>query len=55
MEKEVVTNNPVWEVKSDSGKTYKVELIGAKYVCNCVGYSYRGACKHSDQIKKEQK
>ena len=46
---------PSWKVKSDSGKSYKVELIGGKYVCNCIGYSYRGTCKHSDQIKKEQK
>ena len=52
-EQEITT--PHWKVKSDSGKTYTVELIGNKYVCNCVGYSYRGTCKHSDQIKKEQK
>lgn len=55
VEPEVVTNNPVWEVKSDSGKTYKVELNSGKYVCNCIGYSYRGSCKHSEQIRKEQK
>ena len=54
VEKEVVSNNPQWEVKSDSGKSYKVELIAGKYVCNCIGYSYRGTCKHSDQIRKEQ-
>jgi len=33
----------------------QVELIAGKYVCNCIGYSYRGSCKHSEQIKKEQK
>ena len=52
-EKEITS--PHWQVKSESGKTYTVELIGGKYVCNCIGYSYRGTCKHSDQIKKEQK
>jgi len=45
---------PNWQVKSESGKTYIIELIGGKYHCNCVGYGYRGKCKHSEQIKKEQ-
>jgi hypothetical protein len=45
---------PNWQVVSDSGKTYTVELIGGKYHCNCVGYSYRGSCKHSKQIKEAQ-
>jgi hypothetical protein len=55
VEPEQELTTPHWKVKSDSGKTYTVELIGGKYVCNCVGYSYRGSCKHSEQIKKEQK
>jgi hypothetical protein len=42
---------PNWKVKSDSGKEYTVELISGKYHCNCVGYGYRGKCKHSDSIK----
>ena len=44
---------PNWKVKSDSGKEYTVELISGKYHCNCVGYGYRGKCKHSESIKKE--
>ena len=55
IEAEPKSDFPNWQVKSDSGKTYTVELIGGKYHCNCIGYAYRGACKHSDQIKKEQK
>jgi hypothetical protein len=47
-------NVPNWQVKSDSGKTYMVTLESGKYQCNCVGYSYRGKCKHSDEIKKAQ-
>ena len=43
---------PNWKVKSDSGKEYIVELISGKYHCNCVGYGYRGKCKHSDGIKE---
>lgn len=51
---EVKSDLPNWQVKSDSGKTYTIELSNGKYRCNCVGYSYRGTCKHSDQIQKEQ-
>lgn len=47
-------NTPHWSVKSDSGKTYTVTLESGKYTCNCIGYAYRGACKHSKQIKEEQ-
>ena len=47
-------NTPHWSVKSDSGKTYTVTLESGKYQCNCVGYAYRGKCKHSDEIKKAQ-
>jgi len=50
-----ISTNPQWQVKSDSGKTYTVELIAGKYSCNCVGYGYRGKCKHSEQVAKEQK
>ena len=46
-------NTPHWSVKSDSGKTYTVTLESGKYQCNCVGYSYRGQCKHSEQIRNE--
>jgi hypothetical protein len=52
-EKTLQSTNPQWQVKSDSGKVYIVELIGSKYSCNCVGYGYRGKCKHSEQIRSE--
>ena len=42
-----------WQVKGSGEKTYTVELIGDKYQCDCVGYGFRGRCKHSQQIKKE--
>jgi len=47
-------NTPHWSVKSDSGKTYTVTLESGKYTCNCVGYAYRGKCKHSDSVASEQ-
>jgi len=46
-------NTPHWSVKSDSGKTYTVTLESGKYQCNCVGFAYRGKCRHSKQIKEE--
>jgi len=47
-------NTPNWQVKSDSGKTYTVTLESGKYQCNCVGYAYRGKCKHSESVAKKQ-
>jgi hypothetical protein len=47
-------NTPHWLVKSDSGKTYTVIIESGKYTCNCVGYAYRGKCKHSDSVALEQ-
>jgi hypothetical protein len=52
-EETLQSNNPNWKVKSDSGKEYTVELIGGKYQCNCIGFAYRGKCKHSEQIKEK--
>ena len=45
-------NTPHWSVKSDSGKTYTVTLESGKYQCNCIGYAYRGKCKHSDGVNQ---
>ena len=50
----VANNINIFMVKSDSGKEYTVERIDGKYSCNCVGFAYRGKCKHSEQVMKEQ-
>jgi hypothetical protein len=47
-------NTPHWSVKSDSGKTYTVTLESGKYTCNCIGYAYRGKCKHSESVASAQ-
>ena len=47
----VANNINIFMVKSDSGKEYTVEKIDGKYSCNCVGFAYRGKCKHSEQVK----
>lgn len=54
LEEPKLDNVPNWQVKSDSGKTYTVTLESGKYTCNCVGYAYRGKCKHSEQVKEAQ-
>jgi len=53
-EETLQSNYPNWQVKSDSGKTYTVELISGKYTCNCIGYAYRGKCKHSESVASAQ-
>jgi len=50
----VANNINIFMVKSDSGKEYTVEKINGKYICNCIGFAYRGSCKHSKQIKEAQ-
>jgi hypothetical protein len=50
----VANNINIFMVKSDSGKEYTVEKINGKYSCNCIGFAYRGSCKHSKQIKEAQ-
>jgi hypothetical protein len=53
-EKTLQSDFPNWQVVSDSGKTYTVELIAGKYHCNCIGYGYRGKCKHSESVASAQ-
>ena len=54
IEEPKLDNVPHWSVKNDKGKTYTITLESGKYQCNCVGYAYRGKCKHSEQIRKAQ-
>lgn len=42
------------EVKSNSGKIYYITESNGNYRCNCVGFGYRGKCKHVDVAKKQQ-
>ena len=46
---------PSWQVVSDSGKTYTVTLESGRYTCNCIGFAYRGKCRHSKQITEMNK
>jgi hypothetical protein len=41
-------------VQSDSGKTYYITESNGNYRCNCVGFGYRGKCKHIDVARKQQ-
>ena len=49
----VANNINIFMVKSDSGKEYTVEKIDGKYSCNCIGFAYRGKCKHSEQVRNQ--
>lgn len=39
-------------VKSDSGKTYYITESNGRYKCNCVGFGYRGKCKHIEKFNE---
>jgi hypothetical protein len=38
-------------VKGSNGKEYSITKIGSKYTCTCPGFSFRGKCKHVDNLK----
>ena len=50
----VANNINIFTVQSDSGKSYTVELADGKYSCSCIGFAYRGKCKHSESVAKKQ-
>jgi hypothetical protein len=43
----------VFKVKSKN-KEYQVLLNDGQYSCGCIGYGYRGKCKHIDAVAKKQ-
>ena len=46
-------NTRIFKVKSKD-KEYTVLLKDNNYNCNCIGFGYRGKCKHSDAVAKKQ-
>jgi len=43
-----------WEVKSSTfDSSYKILTDGKIWSCTCLGYFYRGDCKHIRQIKED--
>jgi hypothetical protein len=43
----------IFKVKSNN-REYTVLLKDNVYTCNCIGFGYRGKCKHSDAVAKKQ-
>ena len=41
----------VWVVKGSKGDEYKVSELNGNYSCTCSGFKFRGACKHSENIR----
>lgn len=40
-----------WHVPNSKGTgTYTVSLDAVGFECDCPGFSFRGACKHSQQV-----
>jgi hypothetical protein len=43
----------IFKVKSNN-REYTVLLKDNVYTCNCIGFGYRGKCKHSAAVAKKQ-
>jgi len=39
-----------WTVQGSKGNTYTVTLKGKTLVCSCPGHTYRGKCKHTEEV-----
>lgn len=46
-------NTRIFKVKSKDN-TYTVLLKDNNYSCDCIGFGYRGKCKHIDAVAKKQ-
>jgi hypothetical protein len=46
-------NTRIFKVKSKDNE-YQVLLKNNQYSCSCIGYGYRGKCKHIDAVAKKQ-
>jgi hypothetical protein len=49
----IPVNTRVFKVKSKN-REYQVLLKDDQYSCGCIGYGYRGKCKHIDAVAKKQ-
>ena len=45
------TETKTWTVAGSKGNEYVVTLDNGRYTCSCPGHSFRGTCKHVEEIK----
>lgn len=43
----------VWPMPGSNGNEYSVECTPKGFTCDCAGFTFRGACKHSKQVVKQ--
>ena len=48
-------NESTWSVSGSRGDNYTVSKENQTWTCTCSGFTFRGRCKHIEQIKSQNK
>jgi hypothetical protein len=54
-EPSILPDHKIFEavISQRTGEQYDVEFNGRHWSCTCMGFGFRGRCKHLDQIKSK--
>ena len=52
--KGLAVKDPSWQFEGSKGAKYTVTLSQGTYNCTCPGFTYRGKCKHVDQLDNKE-